>query len=146
MECRNPVEGWDELVVEAESLWTAERLSDRTNHQISAAWGCVALMVNPLAAVPKGVLSGWARRVKQAPGYGRVPQVAGEGTLVSGEGLLQIAWPESGLDLMLTTVTHPTLEGGYATPAMIAAGGLETVEKNRAHGIVTFEDELILRQ
>jgi hypothetical protein len=163
--CKNSISSADELIAEAEYLWMAERLSDRANHKISAAWGCVALLVNPASQVPRSVIAGWDRHVRQAQDYGRVPQGPGEEPLVGDNGILQLPWPTLAgaepstplpLDLLLTTVTHPTLEGSahtYATPEAIAAGagadsGDELVyfRNNRSHGIHTFQDEAILEE
>lgn len=161
--CKNPITSADQLIAEAEFLWMAERLSDRANHKISAAWGCVALLVNPAAAIPKSVISGWDRHVRQAQDYGRVPQGPGEEPLVGDNGLLQLSWPTLAgqnapvpVDLLLATVTHPTLEGdtqAYATAETIAAGwGADTTDEiryfrnNRTHSIRTFQDEAILAE
>jgi hypothetical protein len=155
----------DDLVVEAEYLWRAERLSDRANHQLSAPWGCVALLVNPASEVGVAFVRRWGRRVAQEKVYGQVTQAQDEGRLVSAEGLISIPWPKvvNGLDaagadkpvpldLLLVTPTSPTLEAGaYPPVAMIAAGWgedktgeIRTLRENRANGIRTFEDEAII--
>jgi len=157
--CRNLVNSEKDLIAEAEYLWTAERLSDRANHRISAAWGCVALLVRSEAQIPANLLKSWASRVRSEPGYGAVPQADGEGTLVTDTGLLQIPWPSLAgaegrpldLDLLLATATHPTLEGAppsYPSPKAIAAANAEDntryFQNNREHSIRTFQDEEIL--
>jgi hypothetical protein len=118
--CRSPITSADDLMVEAEQLWKAERLSDRANHKISAPWGCVALSVRPTAQVPPSLLRSWAKRTSSEANYG-VPQAEGEGTLVGDDGIIRIAWPELvghdpqtllELDLLLATATHPTLHNG----------------------------------
>ncbi len=163
LRCKNPIGSAEELIAEAEYLWMAERLSDRANHKISAAWGCVALLVNPASQIPKSVISGWDRHVRQAQDYGRVPQGPGEEPLVTDAGIMQLPWPllldqniPVPVDLLLTSITHPTLEGdahSYATPEAIAAGwGADASDEvryfrnNRAHGIRTFEDDAILEE
>ena len=97
-------------------------------------------------------MDGWAGRISGEPGYGNVPQVDGEGELVSKAGILQIAWPrlldksEQGLpDLLLATATHPTLHGSpsdYRSAEMIAhawnadiGNNVEYFRQNTAHGM-----------
>ena len=45
--CKHHAYSIDDLNVEAECLWAAERQQDATRRGISAGWGCVALLVNP---------------------------------------------------------------------------------------------------
>ena len=162
--CRREVETGNDLIGEAEHLWTAER-NRKPNGRVAANWGCVALLWNPASRIPETVLNGWAIRVSADKDYGSVPQLASEGILVSDEGLLNIPWPViSGsdrnvpMDLLLATATHPNLGGepkSYPHPAQIAAAWRsgEAVRNNRvayflnnvANGITTFEDYEISR-
>jgi hypothetical protein len=161
--CRSQITSADDLMVEAEQLWKAERLSDRANHQVSAPWGCVALLVRPSAQVPPNLLRSWAKRTSSESNYGSVPQTEGEGTLVGDDGILRIAWPEPAggesqtplkLDLLLATVTHPTLDDNkYPSAQAIASAWGEAdpdevlyFRSNRRHSIRTFQDEEILAE
>ena len=161
--CRSPISSAEDLMVEAEQLWKAERLSDRANHKISAPWGCVALLVRPSSQVPPNLLNSWAKRVRGEANYGSVPQAEGEGTLVGDDGILRIAWPAPvghepqtplKLDLLLATATHPTLlHGKYSDAQAIAKAWGEADQdevlyfrNNREHSIRSFQDQEILTE
>jgi hypothetical protein len=157
--CRNEIRTANDLVEEAEHLWTAERTKP-PNGRISANWGCVALMANPHRAIPAELLDGWTARVRRARPYGNIRQAPGEGELVNEHGMLQIAWPECtagkgplALDLLLATATQPDLTRDppwYPTPQMIAArwradtaGNVRYFRNNIRDGMRTFEDDAI---
>jgi hypothetical protein len=157
--CLRDVSTADDLIAEAEHLWTAER-SGKPNHRVSAGYGCVALLRHPHQDISQELLDAWAGRVSREQGYGNVPQTAREGCLVSDRGLLQIPWPTLidgnnpvAIDLLLATANHPTLEGerkSYPTPVTIADawrkdsdGNVSYFWNNNKHGIRTFEDEAI---
>jgi hypothetical protein len=160
LRCQHPVASANDLIAEAEQLWTAERNCSTSDGHISARWGCVALLKRPGLELPKQFLDDWANRVSRSPGYGNVLQAADEGTLVNGRGLLEIDWPEPidpqhsiDLDLLLATATCPCLLGSpprYPTPAEIAGAWGQNPEEikyfreNRANSICTFQDQEIL--
>jgi hypothetical protein len=68
--CRNVLSSIEDLILEAEQLWVAERSALTSNGRISATWGAVALLARPGAAIPKHLLDGWANRVRCEQGYG----------------------------------------------------------------------------
>lgn len=158
----NTVSSPEDLITEAEHLWAAERIGP-VERQISASWGCVALLPNPGRKIPNRLLSGWANRVAQENNYGNVPQTLEEGSLVSDDGLLHIAWPRvipsnraAQLDLLLVTATHPTLTGTPpAYPSIDAIADAWRLDQddnvayfweNRRHGIFTFQDDAIRKR
>jgi hypothetical protein len=163
LSCRCAVDSAAQIIAEARHLWAVESKTSSLR-RISASWGCVALLVRPDGNVPQNFLNHWRDTVRREPAYGRVPQAPGEQTLVDENGLLHIPWPETvdalrwpaPFKLLLATVTHPTLEGdlpAYPTPRMIARAWGEGANdeiayfrNNRAHGIITFEDEVILHE
>jgi hypothetical protein len=155
----HPISSVNDLISEAEHLWAAEQNS-MVNRQISAGWGCVALLCNPGRSAPQTFLTGWANRATQERSYRNVTQTLAEGRLVSAGGLLQIAWPRrvadgaaAPLDFLLATVTRPTLTGtplSYPTVEMIAnawnadtGNHVEYFWKNTENGIRTFQDDEI---
>jgi len=157
--CLHSVTSVDELTLEAEHLWAAEQNTDLTR-EISAGWGCVTLLRNPERDIPQAILTGWAHRISHERNYGNVPQLAGEGRLVSVDGLLQIPWPQRAadneavpLDLLLATATRPTLTGmplSYPTVQRIAdawncdcENNVQYFWRNNDHGIRTFQDSEI---
>lgn len=159
--CQNTVTTVDNLIVEAEYLWAAERSAARPNHRISASWGAVGLLIRPGTIIPEPILNGWAQRVSQEQGYGVLSYAREDGPPISTTGLLQLAWPtlvrgsESlGLDLLLATATDPTLLGDppkFPAPENIAAawnsdpaGNVRYFLTNRENGIITFQDQAIL--
>jgi hypothetical protein len=76
----NTVSTVDDLIVEAEHLWKAEKPNAKT-HRIATDWGCVALLCNPERDIPEDLLRLWAERVKRDPDYGNVSQSREEGIL-----------------------------------------------------------------
>lgn len=158
--CVHPTSSVDDLILEAEHLWAAEQHA-AVSRQISAGWGCVALLRNPDRDLPRAFLTGWANCVAQKDNYGNVPQTADEGRLVSADGLLDIVWPRRlsdgsavPLDFLLATATRPTLTGtpmAYSTVEAISeawnADSQNHVEyfwSNYENGIRTFQDEAIV--
>ena len=160
--CRHDIFTLVDLNDEAEHLWAAESLEKKSN-RVSSGWGCVALLSNPDREVPAEVTDGWAKRVAETEGYGKMPHASGERPPVSAEGLLRISWPLVAetrepvpLDLLIATANHPTVDGqpkAYAKPATIAAAWLaekavknkrvEYFLENAKCGIRTFEDDAI---
>ena len=148
-----------DLVKEAECLWLVERPPKSTpNGRISAAWGCVALLENPIRPLPKKLRDEWTTRVEREPCYGQLMNSGcDEEVVVDGSGFLNIPWPSSedgsdlGVDALLATATNPTIVGGcYPSAQQIVDArppdGTEPVDyfhKNREHGIKTFQDDEI---
>lgn len=149
----------NDLTCEAEQLWAAER-NGTPNGEVSAGWGCVALLRNPERNIPQDLLVEWTNRVSRERRYGNVPQAEEEDTLVSADGLLRIDWPRRisdgaslTLDLLLVTATHPTLTGTprrYPGVGTIAAAWNSDMDghvgyfwSNVHNGIRTFQDEEI---
>jgi hypothetical protein len=159
--CKHEVAAAADLFAEAGHLWAAER-NGEPDGRISAGWGCVALLCNPGRNIPPTLAADWARHVAAIAGYGNIPHLPGEVSVVSEGGLLQIPWPtlaESNesvpLDLLIATATYPTLEGNpkaYPSPEVIAEawnadqeGHVEYFRNNVREGIRTFEDDAIDR-
>jgi hypothetical protein len=158
--CNKPVSTGEQLIVEAEHLWAAERSKDKPDGRISASWGCVALLKRPGLSLPRQLLKGWSECVHQEKHYGNIPQTGKERVLVDERGLLRIAWPapiasksKIELDLLLVTANHPTFRGAprrYPTPKMITDAWcandreFEYFRENRRNSICTFQDQKIL--
>ena len=156
--CQRAIRTIDDLIEEAECLWGAEMKSASSNRRISADWGCVALAVNPKAAVPEHLLQGWSNRVAREGKYGDLIHAEDEAAVVSSVGRLMLPWPlqKDGsplkLDAILATATNPTLiDGRYPMAQEVADGWVRCADRtrvqyfweNRAHGIVTFQDDEI---
>lgn len=160
--CQHDISTPADLHVEAEELWGAERNAS-PDGSIASNWGCVALVCNGSRPIPAELPGEWANRVTGQSCYGTMPHIAGEGSAVSYEGLLQIEWPvivASGeqvpIDLLIAAANKPTLAGeplSYPTPEAIAAAwrSAQAVRNDRVaylgenlvHGIRTFEDDRI---
>ena len=159
--CKHRAQGIDDLSHEAECLWVAERKPDAQMGSLSADWGCVALLVNPNRTDSDHVRelrARWTERVSRERCYGQLNSAVDEGVVVDESGVLRIPWPEPedpsdlGIDVLLATATNPTIVGGhYPSPEQIADAwntrdGRNYVDyfcKNRAHGIKTFQDDII---
>ena len=159
--CRRTVRSASDLVDEAVRLWTAETKDGKnSDRRISAkdGWGCVALVVNPQRPKAAELCDGWAERVAKEHCYGPLGSAAGEKVAVDATGFLGIPWPisEDGSDLevdvLLAMATDPTIDDGrYPCGQQIADAwntrkGRNYVDyfcKNRAHGIKTFQDDII---
>jgi hypothetical protein len=159
VQCSHPITSADDLITEALHLWEAEELSVDTG-RIASSWGCVALLCNPERRIPPEFVEAWGHRVRDEQHYGNVRQMADEGRLISGGGLLQIDWPlcakggrRVDLDLLLVTANDPTLSGiplAYPSAATIAdawnsadSDHAEYFWKNIENGITTFQDDEI---
>lgn len=115
---KNPIDTIEQLIHEAELLWTAERNKSHSNDRLSANWGCVALLVNPDSQVPAELLEGWKNRVAKEPQYGRLSHTKQEGLTVTDNGFLNIPWPQLlqevaplSMDFLFAAATDPTLRG-----------------------------------
>ena len=159
--CKHRAYGIDDLNVEAECLWAAERQQGATRRGISAGWGCVALLVNPNRTDSdrlRELRARWTERVSSERCYGQLNSAVNEDVVVDELGFLRIPWPETedppdlGVDVLLATATNPTIVAGrYPSPEQIADAwnsrdGRNYVDyfcKNRAHGIRTYQDNII---
>ena len=159
--CLHGVNSLEDLVVEAECLWAAERNKAATNGQIGANWGSVSLLVNPESGQSKAIREMWTERVSAEKHYKLPRPATGEQSIVDDQGLLSMTWPRvldnttEGLDAILATATDPTLsDGGYPSAEEIAkawmtATGQKYVEyfhKNRESQIETFQDREIIKR
>jgi hypothetical protein len=151
--CRRDVSSSADLIREAEWLWSAEDnkvpslCCSSPKQNISANWGCVALMGNPESEIPHNLLREWATHV--ARHYN-----AEEQRLVNDQGILRVPWPNLSLDnsvapvdLLLATSNDRDLN--YPTVQQIADAwrrypDVDYFRKNRENEIETFEDREIL--
>ena len=153
--CRRNTYTIDDIVEEAEFLWSAETNSSTPNGRISANWGCVALALNSACPTRRELGDGWAARVASEQHSDRAKD---ERSAVTASGLLNISWPEHDdgtpleADALLATVTRPTLVHGDFPSAKLIAGAWMTeagrnhvdyFHRNREHKIITFQDEQI---
>lgn len=140
--CRFDIEAFDDLRIEAEELWRAERNADSVAG-IGASWGCVGAQF----ADSRGELvAQWSEHFRHS---------ASPVTPVDDDGLLQIDWPTPAagshplaVDLILATATQaqskrPTI-ADIANAWATQAHDYERyfIENIRA-GIHTTEDEAI---
>jgi hypothetical protein len=63
--CVQTVSTADDLITEAERLWSAEQSSAKS--RIASTWGRVAVLCNPEREVPQSILDGWATRTIWQP-------------------------------------------------------------------------------
>lgn len=151
--CQTDISSVEELEIEAEALWTAERSSTDSNGRVSALWGGVGLLVRPGVPIQPEFMDAWEKRV------GREQTFTAQSSEVtmSKQGILKIDWPSLSnssdqvpVDLLLATVTKPTLIGApprFATAQEIAEawirdqqGNVSYFWSNRKNGILTFQD------
>ena len=174
VECRGRVSSMADVIKQAEALWVAECRADRkpaAGESHSAAWGCVALLVNPRSSLPPQFLEQWAERVSQERCRwqelrtydSRRYEVRGM-SAISNNGVLEIPWPDrvddnrplDSVDLLLATATRPTQDattGDFPAVEAIAeawnnANEAKYFRSNREHGFHTFQDaeiEALLR-
>lgn len=144
--CRNPVTRVEHLIEEARRLWAAERKA-KVSENVSADWGCVALLPNPARRIAERIVNDWAKHVRNRKGYGNEP--------VDEHGVLKIPWPEPAdgsdleLDALLATSTlanrkRPSIAAiakGWTTPK--GKKHIDYFIQNKANGIVTFQDREI---
>ena len=60
--CHHMVSKTAHLVEEAEHLWAAECLKERSD-TISSGWGCIGVLCNPASRLPADLESEWAKHV-----------------------------------------------------------------------------------
>ena len=166
VECRSPISSMADVIKHAEALWVAECPAERepaAGERHSAAWGCVALLVNPKSSLPPDFLEQWAERVSQerdrrrgSPTYDSRRYEVGGMSAIGDNGGLQIPWPDraddsqplDSVDLLLATATQPTPDantGNFPAVEAIAQAWNNMNEaryfrSNREHGFHTFQD------
>lgn len=157
----NEVEGYWDLITEAEYLWAAECNKEAPNGSISTKWGCVALLVNPNSNIENQVVKNWMRKVASEKSYPHISHTKTEPKVVSTTGFLNIEWPITvgdrslELDFLLATANDPSLDpvtGTYPRIREIVSAWNKNPQErasyfwnNRKTGIHTYQDELILR-
>lgn len=157
----NEVEGYSDLIREAEYLWAAEHNKEVPNHTISADWGCVALLVNPDSNIDNQVTDNWSNRIASEKSYPCISHTKTEHEAVSLTGFLKIDWPITvnnrslELDFLLATANDPSLDavlGTYPRIREVASAWKHDTQdsanyfwNNRRNGIHTYQDDLILR-
>ncbi|RTL36704.1 MAG: hypothetical protein EKK48_26085 [Candidatus Melainabacteria bacterium] len=153
--CVNQVRHLRDLILEATHLWTAELNGDNQFNEISAKWGCVALLPHPDreldGQIPESLLKGWATRVsRERDHYETCASVDSSGRLL-------IDWPRKSngealdLDLLLATANFP--ERKMPTANDIARAywhndltNLDYFTKNHKNGIKTAADAKIMQE
>lgn len=154
-----PTNSADDLIAQAESLWTAETNGKNATHAISTDWGCVVLLTNPTKHIPEPFVNAWNDRVhKERSNYANFTVVHGDLNLIDDRGLLNISWPvllngqPLTFDLLLATANYPfrpTSPRPYPNVNEIADAWIARPEYanyfvcNREHGIFTFQDKEI---
>jgi len=167
MPCARLVSTAAEVIREAKALWVAEQLfGSRPNPQgeLSADWGCVALLANPNRDVSRHIFEEWVAKVSGERGRRGLPtydathyRVKGR-SAIDDHGILQIPWPAvansevlDNFDLLLATATRPSPDratGDYPAVAAIAGawnkkGDADYFRMNRKFGFRTFQDDAI---
>jgi hypothetical protein len=146
---KSQIKNLEELVIEAKELWKAESgIADR----ISGTWGAVGLLVNADSNIPGDIVDGW-KVLEKRPEFKAIGQ---EHPCLSRDGLLMLHWVEDfnsksavDFDFILATATLPNIEA-YPTSQEIAEACVRNkytqyFAENQKHGIITFQDEEILK-
>lgn len=90
--CLKSVHSFEDLLEEAIFLWRAEDKTDKGTN-VSAFWGCTALMVRNPEECPQEILHKWAELAASKQQDFKIKRAHDEGPLVSTSGLLQVPWP-----------------------------------------------------
>ena len=146
----------EDLLNEADHLWAAERdATNGLNGCISASWGCIGLLENPMAPLHREHRERWIARVRQEPRYGHLEHGRDEAAAVDRIGFLNIDWPNTTngspleWDALLAAATCPTLDDGEYPSSRNIADAWNTPKgnnyvkyfwNNRENGITTFQD------
>ena len=157
--CKQDVTKGEDLVKEAECLWTAETTDGDNPHNLISAkdgWGCVALLKNPNRTICDDLHDSWTKRVcKESKYRKKIISAYGEEEIVNRCGFLKIPWPKTvdgsdlNFDALLATVTCPTYNNGcYPSAQDVAKAnrsgmGREYFCKNIKYRIKTFQDTCI---
>jgi hypothetical protein len=89
LKCAHSIEDPNDLINEAECLWTAERRQPRGDGTISSTWGCVALLVSPSGNHQRTLPDAWAERVSRDPQYRQFQYSPLEGPIVNTRGIFK---------------------------------------------------------
>jgi len=162
--CKNPISNRQDIINEAKALWNAEQKEDRQiKDQISAKWGTVGILKNPLKDYPSEILSDW-KKFYNPREFRQVKFLMCEKRPISNDGILNINWPRLvsddspiKFDFILATVTAPTLQKEilhkrYPNPEEIAQEWIRVQKEvdyfinNWNYGIRTFQDKEILEE
>ena len=161
--CLNDVDVPQDLVTEAEELWTAECNGKNSRRLVSSTWGCVGLLVNPNRINnTEQLLEAWRIRVSnQAERTNYINFTYPEREkkpVITAAGLLDIDWPKLSngkdldCDLLLATANYPfernTEQSKKYPPTAKKIGEswrkrpyyVNYFYSNCMHGIWTFQD------
>ena len=160
--CKQDIAKGEDLVKEAECLWTAETTDgDNPHNLISATWGCVALLKNPDRSLSDDLLDCWTNHVSkenESDNRKKIISAYCNEDVLSQNGFLKIPWPKTvdgsdlNFDVLLATVTCPKPDKGRYPSAQAVADAANKSDKgreyfceNRKHRIETFQDTEIKR-
>jgi hypothetical protein len=156
--CRAEIGSGDDLILEARKLWNAERNSNGSDGVTASTWGAIGLLANPNRIIPDEILALWKRHALRERSHLKIDLNAAEGLAIRADGMLDIRWPlpdddelAVGFDMVLATVTVPTITKNYPTAVKIAnkwihEGYEEYFFNNVECGIRTFQDEAIWKR
>ncbi|MBI5473966.1 MAG: hypothetical protein HY961_16630, partial [Ignavibacteriae bacterium] len=147
---RNSIKSFAELESQVQSLARAEKLKKKVTNPYFWKWGCVGILLNPVAdskaELLTSILENWP---KKFGGFNNVDFcVNSEQRSIDKQGMLQIGWP-TGLswDFLLATVVKPEVSDNVypdadgIVAAMNNAACYNYFLNNKQHGISTFQDE-----
>jgi hypothetical protein len=160
--CQNPVNSFEDLLLEACELSRAEKIDRKGENNILASWGAVGILPNPECRdeLYISVLKQWNEEFRrEAQKRGFIPPVAPtEKPVITADGLFDFAWPKPAIersldfDIILATATSPTLPPNYPTVDEIADAWIYNTDPDRRekyffrnveNDIRTFQDEAI---
>ncbi len=149
------INSFNELKKEAEKMGEAEGF----NNGFSSIWGSVALLLNPNKIIDDSIKEEWKQFMSnKIPKYFlSEKKLKSEKFPIDFNGFLKIKWPKEVIqknrigkyDFFIATVTTPSLINNRYPTVYKIANAMEKVddysyfEKNREHGITTFQDERI---
>ncbi|MEA2006418.1 MAG: hypothetical protein U9O50_09220 [Acidobacteriota bacterium] len=155
---RAETNSFNDLKVEAKKMGKVEGFNDG----LSNNWGSVALLLNPNNEIDNSISAEWAKLMSSKISNHSllIEKLKSEKSPIESNGFLAIRWQEEvtqkkkieKLDFLIATVTSPTLiKGRYPTAYRIAdamkkAKYYDYFLRNMRHGIITFQDEKILRR
>jgi len=154
---RAEINSFNDLKVEAQKMGKVEGFNGLSNN-----WGSVALLLNPNKEIDNSIRTEWTKLMSSKISNHSllIKKLKSEKSPIDSSGFLTIRWPEEvtpknkieKLDFLIATVTSPKLiKGRYPTAYQIAdamkkAKYYNYFLRNRKHGIITFQDERILRR
>lgn len=151
------IDSFEVLEREARDMGAAEGFK---NGSLFSNWGSVALFLNPKKELDSGIKEGW-KGLFSDNNYVTClmnTHIETEKPIIDPDGFLSINWPEEvdsknnidKLDLLIATVTKPTLTGDKYPTVQQIADAMNKVEdyqyfcNNIKHGISTFQDTQLL--